>query len=90
MPDVTLYTTSYCGFCSAAKGLLNQKGVSFEEIDVTNDPATRQLVSEANGNYRTVPMIFVGNKFVGGFQQLSAMAKSGQLDEKITEQNTIT
>jgi glutaredoxin 3 len=79
MTNVKIYTTSYCPYCQAAKNLLTSKGLSFEEIKLDNDSELRQKISQQNGNYRTVPMIFVDNKFIGGFTDLEKMNKAGML-----------
>ncbi len=80
MKHVEIYTSPLCGYCHAAKRLLSQKGVSFSEIDVSSDPSKRQeMMSRANGR-RTVPQIFVGETHVGGYDDLSALERSGKLD----------
>ncbi len=80
MKPVEIYTTSLCGFCHAAKRLLTQKGISFQEIDVGSDPARRQeMVKRAEGG-RTVPQIFIGSEHVGGCDDLYALERRGALD----------
>ena len=76
--DVRIYTTNYCGYCHAAKALLQQRGVAFEEIDCSSDPATRKWLIEQTGQ-RTVPQIFIGGVPVGGFSELSALDRAGKL-----------
>jgi glutaredoxin 3 len=76
--DVRIYTTNYCGYCHAAKALLGQRGVPFEEIDCSSDPATRKWLIEQTGQ-RTVPQIFIGGVPVGGFSELSALDRAGKL-----------
>ena len=68
--DVRIYTTNYCGYCHAAKALLQQRGVAFQEIDCSSDPATRKWLIDQTGQ-RTVPQIFIGGVPVGGFSDLS-------------------
>ena len=76
---VIVYSTSYCGFCFAAKALLEREGIAFETVDVTNDPRTRaELVLRTNGR-RTVPVILVDGKPIGGYQELAALVRAGQL-----------
>jgi glutaredoxin 3 len=77
---VEVYTTSYCPFCVRAKSLLKSKGVQFEEIDVTDDPAGRQRMIEMSGGRRTVPEIFINGKIVGGYDELKALDTAGKLD----------
>ena len=76
--EVRIYTTSYCGYCHAAKSLLTQRGVAFQEIDCTDDAATRKWLIEQTGQ-RTVPQIFIGGVAVGGFSELSALDRAGKL-----------
>ena len=80
MANVTIYTRQFCGFCVAAKRLLDQKGTDYEEIDVSSEPARRQeMVQRANGG-NTFPLIFVGETHVGGCDDLYALERSGKLD----------
>jgi glutaredoxin 3 len=80
MTSVTIYTTQFCGFCHSAKRLLAQKGVEFKEIDVSYDPAQRaEMVRRANGR-RTVPQIFIGERHVGGCDDLYGLNAKGELD----------
>ena len=80
MQDVELYTSPLCGFCHAAKRLLNSKGVSFTEIDVLADPKRKAEMIDRAGGARTVPQIFVGETHVGGCDDLYALDRSGKLD----------
>jgi glutaredoxin 3 len=80
MPAVEIYTTRYCPYCLAAKRLLSRKGIEFTEIDVGSDPQGRSdMVKRANGRM-TVPQIFIGSTHVGGYDELSALERSGELD----------
>ncbi|MFP3384190.1 MULTISPECIES: glutaredoxin 3 [Tritonibacter] len=80
MKPVEIYTSPLCGFCHAAKRLLNQKGVSFSEIDVLADPDRKaEMIQRANGG-RTVPQIFVGETHVGGCDELYTLDRAGKLD----------
>jgi len=80
MKSVEMYTTPLCGFCHAAKRLLQQKGVQFTEIDVMLSPSKRQeMMARAQGRH-TVPQIFVGDTHVGGFDELSGLDRAGKLD----------
>jgi glutaredoxin 3 len=76
--EVRIYTTNYCGYCHAAKTLLRERGVAFEEIDCTNDAPTRKWLIEQTGQ-RTVPQIFIGGVPVGGFSELSGLDRAGKL-----------
>jgi glutaredoxin 3 len=80
MSRILLYTTPYCGYCRAAKRLLDQKGHAYIEIDVSEDPAMRQeMASRAMGG-RTVPQIFIDGTHVGGFEELAELDRAGKLD----------
>ncbi|MBV1695809.1 MAG: glutaredoxin 3 [Hyphomicrobiales bacterium] len=80
MPPVTIYTTSVCPYCHAAKRLLRQKAVAFDEIDLTNNWEGRQaLVGKADGS-STVPQIWIGERHVGGCDDLYALEAAGELD----------
>ena len=80
MQTVEIYTSPLCGFCHAAKRLLNQKGVNFSEVNVLAQPARKaEMIQRANGG-RTVPQIFVGDSHVGGCDELYALDRSGKLD----------
>jgi glutaredoxin 3 len=76
--EVKVYTTTYCGYCNAAKALLAQRGVAFQEIDCTDDAPTRRWLIEQTGQ-RTVPQIFIGGVAVGGFSELSALDRADKL-----------
>ena len=78
-PAVTMYTTSWCPYCSRARSLLESKGVSFQEIDVDAAPEKRAEMQNRSGR-RTVPQIFIGDHHVGGCDDLHALDKAGKLD----------
>lgn len=81
MPPVTIYTTSWCPYCRAAKSLLTQKSVAFTEIDVDGKPELRQeMTARANGR-TSVPQIFIGETHVGGSDDIHALDAAGKLDE---------
>jgi len=80
MTTVTLYSTMLCPYCFAAKNLLKNKGVSFEEIDVTMSPIKRAGMSEKSDGQTSVPQIFIDDLHVGGFEELAALDRQGNLD----------
>jgi glutaredoxin 3 len=80
MPPVTIYTTPYCSYCLRAKNLLTRKGVTFEEIDVSESSALRDAMIKRSGGRYTVPQIFVGARHVGGSDELHALDAKGDLD----------
>ena len=78
-PRVIIYSTTYCGFCRRAEELLRRAGIAFESIDVTGDVHARaELVARAGGR-RTVPVIFVDGRAIGGYQELAALLRAGEL-----------
>ncbi|MCE9651347.1 MAG: glutaredoxin 3 [Parvibaculum sp.] len=80
MADVTIYTTMMCPYCHRAKSLLSKKGVSFKEVDVGMDADKRaEMEKRASGGY-TVPQIFIGDRHVGGCDDLFALDRAGKLD----------
>ncbi|QDG75622.1 glutaredoxin 3 [Labrenzia sp. PHM005] len=81
MPDVTIYTRQLCGFCTAAKRLLDKKGVSFKEHDATFDPELRQEMMQRSNGRSTFPQIFIGSKHVGGCDDLHDLERAGKLDQ---------
>jgi len=82
MPDILIYTKDDCSFCHWAKALLDAKGASYDEIDVTHDPGRRAEMIARSGR-RTVPQIFIGDRHVGGFDDLAALDAAGGLDPLI-------
>jgi glutaredoxin 3 len=80
MKTVEIYTTPLCGYCHAAKRLLNKKGVPFTETDVSADPALRATMMQRAHGRRTVPQIFIGGSHVGGCDDLYALEDAGKLD----------
>jgi len=78
---IEVYTTSYCPFCFGAKALLESKGVAFEEIDVGENPALREAMTERAGGRRTVPEIFINGRIIGGYDELRSLEARGELDE---------
>jgi glutaredoxin 3 len=81
MANITIYTTRTCGFCYAAKSLLTKKGLSYDEIDVSADPAARQRMMLRTNGRRSVPQIFIGETHVGGNEELYELERRGGLDQ---------
>lgn len=84
MSEIVIYTRMFCGFCTAAKSLLNKRGLEFEEIDAGMDPNRRAEMVERSGA-RTFPQIFIGGKHVGDCDHLYALEASGELDRLIAD-----
>ena len=78
-PKVIMYSTSWCGYCSRARRLLQAKGADVEEIDL-DMVATARAEMIARSNRRTVPQIFIGERHVGGSDELLQLDAAGQLD----------
>ncbi len=77
-PRVTIHSSRRCGFCRAAKSLLDREGIPYEEIDVTNDPAGRDAIVRTSG-WPTVPVIYIDEELLGGFSELRALKRGGGL-----------
>jgi len=76
---IKIYTTEYCGYCVRGKQLFDRKGAEYEEIDVTNRPDLRKSLMTA-ANQRTVPQIFINGRPQGGFVDIAALERKGELD----------
>ena len=81
-PAVTVYTSDWCPYCQRANGLLTQKSAVFTEINVDDDEKFREEMIARSGR-RTVPQIFIGEKHVGGCDDLFALDGRGELDRLI-------
>jgi glutaredoxin 3 len=81
--EVTIYTTTSCPYCTAAKRLLGARNVAYQEIDVTGDDEKRAWLVGASKGRRTVPQIFVSGEPIGGYDDLAALDKSGELATKL-------
>ena len=77
---VLIYTTAWCGYCAAAKRLLNAKGAAFDEIDVDKAPEAREKMERLSGRH-TVPQVFINGESVGGYDDIAALDRQGKLDE---------
>ena len=80
MPPITIYTKMMCPYCSAAKKLLREKNAPFEEISVDGDRAAQSAMADRAGGRMTVPQIFIGDKHVGGCDDLYDLERAGSLD----------
>lgn len=79
-PNIDIYTKFGCGFCYRAKRLLDSKGVSYNEFDITMGGPKRAEMLQRAPEARTVPQIFVGDTYVGGSDELAALERDGKLD----------
>jgi glutaredoxin 3 len=78
MAPVRVYTTRICAYCIAAKHLLGARGIAYEEVDVTGDAEARAWLAKVTDR-KTVPQIFIGSHPIGGYKELVALDRSGQL-----------
>jgi glutaredoxin 3 len=79
MAEIIVYGTEFCSFCTAARMLLKKKGVNYADVLVSRDAEEREKMERLSGR-RTVPQIFIGGHSIGGFEELYALEKSGELD----------
>ena len=86
-PEIVMYSTGYCPYCDRARSLLARKGVGVQEIKIDEDPAQRDLMLQRSGGRRTVPQIFIGERHVGGFDDLASLDRSGELDKLLGTTN---
>jgi glutaredoxin 3 len=85
MKSVEIYSSPLCGYCHAAKRLLNSKGVTYSEVNVLAQPQRRsEMMDRANGRH-TVPQIFIGETHVGGYDDLAALERQGKLDPMLAQ-----
>lgn len=80
VPDIVMYSTHVCAYCDRARQLFARKGVSITEIKVDTDPEQRSIMLKRSGGRRTVPQIFIGERHIGGFDELAALERKGELD----------
>jgi glutaredoxin 3 len=80
MPPITIYTKASCPYCHAAKDLLRKKNAPFEEISVDGDRAAQAAMAAKAGGRWTVPQIFIGERHVGGSDDIHALDAAGGLD----------
>ena len=79
MPQVTIYTTMVCPYCSRAKRLLKRKGIGFDEIPVDHDPERMRVMVERSQRH-TVPQIFIDDLSIGGYDDMALLDARGELD----------
>ena len=78
---VVIYGDEYCAYCAAARMLFTRKGIPFEDVVVSKDPARFDEMLAKSGGRRTIPQVFIGDVHVGGFDDLCSLDKSGELDK---------
>ncbi|MBP9829515.1 MAG: glutaredoxin 3 [Proteobacteria bacterium] len=80
MANVVVYTTNYCPYCVKVKQLLKNKGVEFQEIDLSNDDTGRLELVNMSGGRKTVPQVFINGQHIGGCDDLFALDAKKELD----------
>ncbi|MBC8339057.1 MAG: glutaredoxin 3 [Rhodospirillales bacterium] len=83
MAEIEIYTSPFCGFCNAAKRLLDKKGVAYTEIDVMMNSAKREEMTKRSGGSRTVPQIFVDGEHLGDCEEIMEMDADDELDARL-------
>jgi glutaredoxin 3 len=78
-PKVVIYATGWCGYCERARQIFRRKGVEFDEVDIESGAAARREMLERSGR-RSVPQVFIGERHIGGSDDLLALEASGELD----------
>ena len=79
IPNITIYGSETCSYCTAARMLLKKKGLTYDDILVSRDADKREEMIARSGN-RSVPQIFIGDQSIGGFDELYALERNGELD----------
>jgi glutaredoxin 3 len=84
MAKIEIYTTPFCGYCARAKGLLDDKGAAYDEMDVMMDDKKRTEMRERTKR-TTVPQIFINGQHIGGSDELAALEQAGKLDALLAQ-----
>lgn len=79
LKKVKIYTTTVCPYCNSAKNLFKNLNIEYEEINLDNNSELRAKLSQENNGWRTVPMVFIGDKFIGGFDDTNKLHREGKL-----------
>jgi glutaredoxin 3 len=82
MPEVTVYSGSFCGPCLQVTALLERRGIAYTEVSVEDHPGLREKLLARSGR-RTLPQVYVGERFVGGADELRALDASGELTKMV-------
>lgn len=80
MPAVTVYTGSFCGYCLQVTSLLERRGIAYAEVNVEDEPGLREKLLARSGR-RTLPQVFVGERYIGGADEIRALDASGELNQ---------
>jgi len=85
-PAVTVYTTGFCGYCVRVKALLERRGIAFAEVDADDHAGLREKLLQMSGR-RTLPQVYVGERFLGDADEIMALDQRGELLKRIQERN---
>ena len=85
MKKVIIYSGPRCNYCSAAKHLLNKKNIKYTEFDIQTDVGKLEEMQKKTSGARTIPQIFIGEKHIGGYQELKALEIQGKLDSLLQD-----
>jgi glutaredoxin 3 len=80
MPAVTVYTGSFCGYCLQVTSLLERRGIPYAEVNVEDEPGLREKLLARSGR-RTLPQVFVGERYIGGADEIRTLDASGELNQ---------
>jgi len=86
MPEILIYTSTFCPYCTMAKRLLDKKKVTYKELNVDSQPGLREAMQQKTQR-RTVPQIYIGEFHVGGFDDLLLLERQQQLDPLLASLN---
>jgi glutaredoxin 3 len=83
--EIVMYSTQWCGYCQRARNLFERKGAAVREIKIDEDTKEREVMLQRSGGRRTVPQIFIGERHVGGYDDLATLDRSGELDKLLAQ-----
>lgn len=86
MPKIEIYTKTYCPYCTNAKDLVKKKGFDYIEYNIETNLSERKAMLERAPGAKTVPQIFINDQLIGGYDQLAALEKTGELDSLLVKQ----
>jgi len=85
MPEVTVYSGSFCGFCQQVTSLLERRGIRYTEVSVEDHPGLREKLLARSGR-RTLPQVYIGERYVGGADEIRALDASGELTTMVQKE----
>ena len=82
--EILIYSSNHCGYCDRAKKLLEEKNISYREINIQDDPTEREAMLKKAHGRKTVPQIFINEVHIGGFQELHKIVIEGNLEKYLS------